>query len=201
MKNLLLIMTLTLSSTVFSTEVREEAALEIDNMNYGRGDYGLESSPFILSGVSYLSPISGIISSSLVHCNALAMKVMNRRMYREESENNESSVVLHFEYISACMVRTPLLPFDVTENLIEDGIFRASTDETKATSIGFLYGLDGDAELLGEVQIEGISQLSAVASGLEELPIAKVLIDEYIKTNEEALTRAEIAELILEEIQ
>ena len=141
-----------------------------------------------------LSPLGGVSLSSSIHCGLLAHKHMT---INKEEIGDEKLTKKSFEIFSACLVRTPVLPYLATI----DPSIKDVLNATGEAFTGLSYGLDGYAAAVVKVEIEGMDQLAAASEGLDEMPMAKVLIDSRLERLEGEFSRLEVASLILSELE
>ena len=195
MKNLLILLSLFTALNTYADSSWSEGSLDVNDFDYilseDLGDIPvIVTSSLAGSALVHVNPVSGVISLSTVHCSNLA-----GRLYKKLNNNRWRQIKKHetrrrIELFSACLVRSPSLPFVMSSDLVGiNDIWEAST--------GFTQGLDGYADVLAGVELEATDQLLAVAAGLEELPIATMLIDGYKKDTGSTESREEVAELIL----
>ncbi len=199
MKKLLLGLCLATSFNVLADDPNLEGKMDVYDFKYlDHGGYNNsdDTSSTIMIYSSALvttlefNPVIGISVSTLFHCSALTEKAY-------QTHDTEATTVKSFELLTSCLVRMPIVPVVGTYDLVQSGVWEVSSDATT----GISQGLDGYADALAMVQQEAIEQLVATEEGFgEEMPIAKVLIDDYIKNIKSGVSREEAAGLILDEL-
>ena len=199
MKKLLLGLCLATSFNVLAEDPKLEGKLDVYDFNYSYyATFSAEGVPFTSMTAFGLStavnPVVGVSSSTLYHCSALTEKAFIGSQVQKTTQKT-------FEVFTSCIVRLPIVPakglYDGAISSTESGAWESTTDATT----GISYGLDGYADALAMVQQEAIEQLVATEEGFgEEMPIAKVLIDDYIKNIKSGVSREEAAGLILDEL-